>query len=269
KQTAYQVLVAGDRETLARDQGDLWDSGRVESNETSAITYAGKPLPSHRPCHWKIRVWDKDGKASGWSQPAIWTMGLLERSDWAQAGWIGSDSSRRIELPDAPFEGAKWIWHAGDRGPRKPQGHRLFVTALRLPADAKVEKAELIATADDFFRFTINGSLVINGQPGTGGWDHPHAADVTARLKPGADNSIRVEVDNGSPSPAGLLAKLIVRTADGRTTTLVTDGSWKTLENPGDNWHDRALDTRDWPAAEVLGDYGIAPWGRLKFATLV
>ncbi len=51
--------------------------------------------------------------------------------------------------------------------------------------------------------FTINGHLVINGQPGTGGWDHPHSADVTAQLKPGADNTIRVEVNNTSPEPGG------------------------------------------------------------------
>ena len=226
-------------------------------------------LRSHQPCFWKVRVWDKDGRPSAWSKPALWSMGLLDPSDWARAEWIGSDKSRQIELPEAPFEGAKWIWHAGDKGANKPKGHRLFVTTLRLPPDARVEKAELIATADDFFMFTINGNLVINGQAGTGGWDHPKSADVTAQLKPGAENTIRVEVNNTSAGPAGLLAKLNVTTADGKTITLVTDGTWKTTDNPGANWHNRPLDTQDWPAAEVLGDYGMAPWGKLRFANLV
>ena len=268
-QTAYQVLVAGDVETLGRDQGDLWESGRVESDATAAIVYAGKALRSHQPCFWKVRVWDKDGRPSAWSQPANWTMGLLEPSDWAKAEWIGYDKSRQVELPDAPLDGAKWIWHAGDKGASKPQGHRLFVTTSRLPDAAKFEKAELVATADDFFRFTINGHLVIDGQPGTGGWDHPKSADVTAQLKPGAENSIRVEVNNAAVSPAGLLAKLTVSMAGGKTITLVTDGSWKTTDNPGANWHDRPLDTQSWPAAEVLGGYGMAPWGKLKFAHLI
>jgi alpha-L-rhamnosidase len=268
KQTAYQVLVARDRETLARDQGDLWDSGQVASNETSAIVYAGKPLPSHQPCHWKVRVWDKDGKPSAWSPPAFWTMGLLDPSDWKQAEWIGSDGFRKVELPEAPFDGAKWIWHAGDKGPNKPQGHRLFVTTLRLP-NARIAKAELIAAADDFFHFTINGNEVINAPPGTGGWDHPRSADVTAHLKPGADNTIRVDVNNTAPSPAGLLSKLTVTTDDGQTTTLFTDGLWKTQEDPGVNWHNRAIDTSGWPAAEVLGDYGMAPWGKLRFTRLI
>ncbi|MGP0062191.1 MAG: family 78 glycoside hydrolase catalytic domain [Isosphaeraceae bacterium] len=269
KQTAYQILVAGDEASLGRDQGNLWDSGRIESDETTAVVYAGKAPGSHQACYWKVRVWDKDGRPSAWSKSAHWSMGLLEPSDWSRAEWIGSDKSRQIELPEAPLVGARWIWHAGDKGSNKPKGHRLFVTTLRLPADAKVEKAELIATADDFFMFTINGNLVINGQAGTGGWDHPKSADVTAPLKPGADNTIRVEVNNTSEGPAGLLARLNVTTAGGKTIVLMTDGTWKTTDNPGANWHDRPLDTREWPAAEVLGDYGMAPWGKLKFASLI
>jgi alpha-L-rhamnosidase len=268
RQTAYQILVASDRETLARDQGDLWDSGQVAGYETSAIVYAGQPLRSHQPCYWKVRVWDKDRKPSDWSAPALWTMGLLDPADWKEAEWIGSDKARQVELPEAPLDGAKWIWHAGDKGPDKPQCHRLFVTALHLPA-GKVGKAELIATADDFFHFTINGHEVLSGQPGTGGWDHPKSADVAAQLKPGADNTIRVEVNNTAPSPAGLLAKLTITMAGGQTRTLVTDGSWKTLADPGAYWHNRALDTSGWPLAGVLGEYGMAPWGKLKFAHLV
>jgi alpha-L-rhamnosidase len=86
KQTAYQVLIAGDRDTLARDQGNLWDSGRVAGDETSAVVYAGRPLRSHQECFWKVRVWDRDGRPSGWSKVEVWTMGLLDPSDWHQAG---------------------------------------------------------------------------------------------------------------------------------------------------------------------------------------
>ena len=90
KQTAYQILVASSKQKLAADQGDLWDSGKVESDETATIPYAGGRLTSRLACHWKVKVWDKDGRCSGWSEPALWTMGLLERSDWL-AQWIGYD----------------------------------------------------------------------------------------------------------------------------------------------------------------------------------
>jgi len=77
KQTAYQVLVASSPELLARDNGDLWDSGKVGSDRSLQVEYAGKALASRMRCTWKVRVWDRDGKASAWSQPALWTMGVV------------------------------------------------------------------------------------------------------------------------------------------------------------------------------------------------
>jgi len=75
KQTAYEILAASSPELLARDQGDLWDSGKVATNETIQIPYAGRPLESSQPVFWKVRVWDANGNRSAWSQPAAWTMG--------------------------------------------------------------------------------------------------------------------------------------------------------------------------------------------------
>ena len=84
---AYQVMVASSEELLKKDQGDLWDSGKVASDQSIQVEYTGKPLASRMQCHWKVRVWDKDGKASKWSKPSSWMMGLLSSSDW-QAKWI-------------------------------------------------------------------------------------------------------------------------------------------------------------------------------------
>ena len=87
KQSAYQVLVASSPDILAHDQGDLWDSGRVASDQTIHVPYAGKPLNSRKQCFWKVRAWDKGGQASAWSKPVRWTMGLLSPADW-NAKWI-------------------------------------------------------------------------------------------------------------------------------------------------------------------------------------
>ncbi len=70
KQTAYQVLVAGSEEKLRSNQGDLWDSGKVASDETVQIYYAGVPLTSRQKCFWKVRVWDQDGKRLKARSPA-------------------------------------------------------------------------------------------------------------------------------------------------------------------------------------------------------
>lgn len=87
RQTAYQILVATSVESLAADKGDLWDSGKIVSDETVHVRYAGERLASSQRGFWKIRVWDKDGKASGWSEPATWMMGLLKPEDW-RGIWI-------------------------------------------------------------------------------------------------------------------------------------------------------------------------------------
>ena len=64
EQTAYQVLVASTPEKLARVQGDLWDSGKVCSDRTIHMEYAGQPLRTRMRCHWKVRVWDENGNSS-------------------------------------------------------------------------------------------------------------------------------------------------------------------------------------------------------------
>ena len=106
-QSAYQILVAAAPETLAKDQGDLWDSGKVATADSAHVAYAGKPLASRVACFWKVRVWDRDGNPSAWSEPARWTMGLLTPQDW-QARWIdttqGNIAPPIIEIKSAVFE---------------------------------------------------------------------------------------------------------------------------------------------------------------------
>jgi alpha-L-rhamnosidase len=96
-QTAYQVLVASSPAILAKNQGDLWDSRRVRSPETTQILYHGKPLKSSQSVFWKVRVWNQTGAASAWSPAAAWTMGLLQPADW-QARWIGAPSTNHAPL---------------------------------------------------------------------------------------------------------------------------------------------------------------------------
>ncbi len=89
KQTAYRILVASTPEQLARQQGDLWDTGKVASEQSAQVEYAGRPLQSRMRCFWTVRVWDRDGKPGGWSKPALWSMGLLKIGDWS-AQWIAA-----------------------------------------------------------------------------------------------------------------------------------------------------------------------------------
>lgn len=91
KQTAYQILVASTPEKLFQAQGDLWDSGKVVSDRQIQVEYAGKPLDSRQSCYWKVGVWDSADQVH-WSEPALWTMGVLKPADW-QGKWIGADNA--------------------------------------------------------------------------------------------------------------------------------------------------------------------------------
>lgn len=86
-QTAYQILVASSPKLLDHDRGDLWDSGKVSSDESSQIVYSGNPLESRQECFWKVRIWDHDRVRSDWSPTGFWSMGLLQSTDWS-AKWI-------------------------------------------------------------------------------------------------------------------------------------------------------------------------------------
>ena len=98
RQTAYRVLVASSTALLAKDQGDRWDSGKVQSDQSVLVECAGTALASGEDCYWKMRVWDKDRVASAWSEPARFTVGLLSAADW-KGRWIGMASAGDHEEP--------------------------------------------------------------------------------------------------------------------------------------------------------------------------
>ena len=78
KQSAYRVLVASSEQALDAGTGDLWDSGKVASDQSAQVVYGGKSLASGTPAFWKVEVWDQAGNSSGWSAAAKWSMGLLK-----------------------------------------------------------------------------------------------------------------------------------------------------------------------------------------------
>ena len=162
KQTAYQVLVASSLDKLKLDIGDLWDSGKVISDATAQITYAGKPLVTRQQCFWKIKAWDRGGKASAWSEAAMWSMGMLQPNDWT-AQWISdpilADSANRpltpihcyrSELASRPdtvkgivFDlGSSNRMDAVDIVPARPQGQNSDFRTAMFPVRFKVEVAD-------------------------------------------------------------------------------------------------------------------------------
>lgn len=224
KQVAYQILVASDARKLAPGKADLWDSGKVVTDNSIQVSYQGKPLASRQQCFWKVRVWDANDSPSGWSKPAKWEMGLLHPSDWGQSGWIGAG-----DQPEAPF------------------------LRKEFTAKGKVKRARLYASGLGYADLHLNGKRLGGASerdPGYTNFDKRVlyvAHDVTASIKSGT-NALGAVLGSGwydvhdlatwrferAPwrgRPRVRLA-LFIEYADGHTQTVVSDPTWKTGKGP-------------------------------------
>jgi alpha-L-rhamnosidase len=100
---AVEVQAAGVRDALPAGRADLWSSGRL-AHGTPWLAYAGTPLASRSQVFWRVRVFDGAGRASPWSAPASFELGLLEAGDWTadwitEAGWTEQRYQETISHP--------------------------------------------------------------------------------------------------------------------------------------------------------------------------
>jgi len=258
-QRAYRVLVASSLANLQADQGDLWDSTTLSSDQSVHVEYAGRPLDSQAKCFWKVRVWDTR-EASAWSAPAQWSMGLLRAKDW-KATWIGLDKEDVQPQSVNPLSKSQWIGYPEENpAANAPVGKRYFRRAVTLPQAAQVNKALCRITADNAFVLYVNGKKIGDGSSFTQVFEF----DVTNDLQ-GALNVLAVEASNvgEAPNPAGLIAALEVTFEQGQPIVLVTDQQWKASQKADEGWEKRDFDDAAWPASQQLGAYGMPPWGRI------
>jgi|GEM_PF-71112 len=235
KQTAYQILVADRPNKLAADEGNVWNSGKVVSTASLHIRVSGKTLESRRRYYWKVRVWDRDGKVSPWSEPATWSMGLLDAKAWRHARWIGA------------------------QGPATHTDAPLPAQMLRkeFQLDEPARHATVYVTALGLYELCINGQRVGNHQLAPEWTDYQRhiqyqTYDVTPLLKMGP-NAISASLGDGwyagriglsnivkdgplraiyGPRPR-LLLLLEITGSGGKQTFVSTDGSWKlTADGP-------------------------------------
>jgi alpha-L-rhamnosidase len=223
RQTAYQVLVASSADLLAQDQGDVWDSGKVDSDQSIGVNYAGPALRSGQNVYWKVRVWDQLDQPAPWSKPATWSMGLLSAGDWS-AKWIGKDEDE-TKLTDRRLP-ARWL-------------RRDFTI------DKPVGRAVVYMSGLGLSELQINGQKVGDEVLSPALSDYTKhvfyvAHDVTSQLKPGA-NALGVILGNGrffAPRDSvgrntatyglpKLLLQMHVEFADGGSQDLISDQTWK------------------------------------------
>ena len=232
-QTAYQIIVASSMENLDNNIGDIWNSGKVESENSIHVKYEGKKLISNSQYFWKVKIWTNNG-VSSWSEPAKWSIGYLNFKDW-KGRWIGIDRS--------------FPWDNEDKF------SRLSARYLRKEintSEKEIEKATVYILGLGLYELYLNGNKIRNQVLAPAPTDYTknikyNTFDVSKYVVSG-ENAIGVILGNGyfytmrqnykpykikSFGYPKLLLNLVIEYIDGSKQVFSTNNTWKiTTDGP-------------------------------------
>ena len=272
KQTAYQIQVSTTPDTLASNQPDQWDSGKVSSDQSIQIVYTGSALQSDTTYYWKVQVWDRQGIASPWSKPAQFTIGYLSPDDW-QAQWIAAQPedqwrkswNKRKEQEFAQMKtknsdnAMKDVirnykgWQLWDlyKFPEKPYDPAPLLRK-EFSLSQSIRQARIHVSGLGYYELYLNGRKVGDHvlDPGWTKYDKRVlyvTYDVTDQLKQGK-NVVGLMLGRGWYNPITVadwhyyaapwvgqpkaILELKIISADGSETKLLTDETWKVADSP-------------------------------------
>lgn len=271
-QTSYEIRVFDSKNSKKGKQ--IWASGKVNSDQSVNIEYAGPSLKSMQRVYWQVRVWDNNKKATSWSELAFWEMGILEPSSWS-ASWITmkdekvSENSRPAHYYRNEFSSAK-----------------------------KVASASVYVTSLGLYELYLNGKKV-GDELFTPGWTSYNKRlqyqtyDVTSMIQ--QKNALGAILGDGwyrgnigwqdqrnyYGEQLALLMQLKINYTDGTSETIVSDDNWKVSNGPivksdiynGEKydarlemsgWASAGFDDGSWANVDVMDQPGtklIAPQG--------
>ncbi|MBC2839326.1 family 78 glycoside hydrolase catalytic domain [Robiginitalea sp. SC105] len=262
-QSAYQVRVGQVAGANTDPEWDFWDSGKVASEQSVHVKYAGPILESGQKYAWQVRVWDADGRRSRWSATGFWQMGMLNPETGFMAQWIRPGSEEdTINRPSPYFRKEFSIG--------KP-----------------VKSATAYVTSHGMYEARINGQRVGDAYL-TPGWTSYQMRlqyqmyDVTDLLREG-NNAVGAILGNGwyrdylawgdrrnhYGNDVSLLMQVNITYADGTTQQILSDGTWMSSTGPVRNseiYDGETYDsTRELDGWDVAG-YDDSGWDRVQVA---
>ena len=208
RQTAYQILISSSRANLDAGRGDFWDSGRVASDRSATVEYAGRALPPAARFWWKVRIWNQSDEPGPFSTPTHFDTGL-NPGEWT----------------------AQYIWD-GTRNLNNFAYFRKVFSAARKPRLAKV----YVSAHNDYILW-FNGELLGRGPARSDPYHYGqyNGFDITALVRPGRNVFAAIGHWQGNWHDSGVNAEpAFLLDAhldyDGTEPSLIgTDSSWKVL----------------------------------------
>ena len=254
-QSAYRIQVYNS--ASINKSNLIWDSDKVNSNQSVHITYEGPGLMSSKKYYWKVRVWDQNGSSSKWSTVNMWQMGLLHSSDF-KADWIEVNSDTTID-----------------------RSSPLFRSEFKV--SKKVESATATITSHGLYLAYINGQK-IGDSYFTPGWTSYHKRlqyqtyDITKLLKQG-NNAIGAMLGSGwyrgtlawgnekYGKTIALLLQVEVKYTDGTSEIIGTNKNWKTATGKilnSEIYNGEIIDARKEKEGWKLPGYNDKEWDVVK-----
>ena len=255
RQTAYRILVASSEEKLSAGEADVWDSGRVGSDESVLVPYGGPRLKPSTYYYWKVQVWTRLSAEPQESAPQHWLTALFTDKDWKPSQWIGYDGAFPWEDESLhPRLGARYLRH-------------------EFRADRDIRRAVLHIAGLGLYELHVNGQRIGEDVLTPGPTDYRQRIlyqtyDVTEQLQKG-DNALGVILGNGRAYPMRPFYKpykwtffsypkmrllLTIEYADGRTQRVVTGSGWS-LTARGPIVSNNEYDGEEYDARLELGDW--------------
>jgi alpha-L-rhamnosidase len=254
KQTAYEIQV-GSREALLLDgKPDVWDSGRVQSDDSIGVAYEGPALISSKRYFWRVLIWDQDGKPYPPSEISWWETGLLRQENW-KAKWI---SYEEPELRRVRQSGAEWITNPDTEAP-KDVDSTAHDFRFRFEVTKPVRRAALYVTGEDTAAAWVNGKHVLQAEPlppwRQMPWKTYTIREISKDVQKG-QNLLAVEVTHYSGRGGAnrgqtpMSAVIYMEAEDGSVEVFKTSSDgWRSALNAHGDWQNPAFDDASWREA--------------------